>query len=119
ARNRAEIEARLGRPAPGAVTVNDVVGMTHAGVSEDVIVTHVQTHGVAAPLAPNDLIVLGQQGVSSRVIQAMQVPPVAAAPVVMQPYPPPPPGFWGPPPYPYYYRPYPRPAVSWGISVGR
>src|SRR5262245_9244443 len=34
ARNRAEIEARLGRPMPpGAVSINDVVSMTRAGVS--------------------------------------------------------------------------------------
>ncbi len=79
ARNRAEIEARLGRPAPaGAVSIDDVVAMTRAGVTEEVIVTHVQTHGVIAPLRANDLIVLQQQGVSPRVVNAMQTPPQVA-----------------------------------------
>jgi hypothetical protein len=123
ARNRAEIEARLGRPAPaGAVTVDDVIAMGRSGVPEDVIVNHIRNHGMVKPLGANDLIVLQQQGVSSRVVQAMQAPPAAAYPapvMVGQPYYGPPPGYWGPPPYPYYYRPYPRPGVSWGFAFGR
>jgi hypothetical protein len=123
ARNRAEIEARLGRPAPvGAVTIDDVVAMTHAGVTEEVIVNHVQNHGIATPLRAGDLIVLQQQHVSPRVVQAMQAPPAAAAypagpypgPVIVDPYPPP--YYWGPP-GPYYYRPY-RPRVGWGVAIG-
>ena len=123
ARNRAEIEARIGHPAPGAVSVGDVVGMTRAGVSEDVIITHIRNHGVAAPLQPNDLIALQQQGVNPRVVQAMQAPPPMQAGPVPAPYPPPP--YWGPGygPYPYaypyppyYYRPY-RPAVGWGVAI--
>ncbi|MBI3838778.1 MAG: hypothetical protein HY288_12705 [Planctomycetia bacterium] len=114
ARNRAEIEARLGHPAPaGAVTMDDVVSMSRAGVSEDVIVTHIHNHGAAAPLRASDLILLQQQGVSPRVVQALQAPPPAAIaypapqPVyVAPPYYGPPGPYWGPPPYPYYYRPY-------------
>jgi hypothetical protein len=123
ARNRAEIEARLGRPAPaGAVTMDDVVAMTRAGVSEEVIVTHVQNHGMAAPLRAGDLIVLQQQKVSPRVVQIMQAPAPAAyaAPgpmIIQEPYMVPPPYYWGPPPYPYYYRPYPRRGVGWGVSI--
>jgi hypothetical protein len=124
ARNRAEIEARLGRPVAGAVTINDVLAMTRAGVSEEVIVTHVQNHGVAAPLQAGDLIMLQQQHVSPRVVQAMQAPPPAPVaygppgPVIVQdPYLVPPPYYWGPPPYPYYYRPYPRARVGWGVSI--
>jgi outer membrane lipoprotein SlyB len=126
ARNRAEIEARLGRPAPaGAVTIDDVIAMTRAGVAEEVVVTHVQNHGVVAPLRASDLIVLQQQGVSPRVVNAMQAPPLAApagyaAPppgvIVEQPYIVPAPYYWGPPPC--YYRPYPRRGVSWGVAVG-
>jgi Glycine zipper len=128
ARNRAEIEARLGRPAPaGAVTINDVVAMTRAGVSEEVIVTHVQNHGMTVPLRANDLIVLQQQGVPPRVVQAMQAPPPqpAAYPgppgVLVEPYAVPAPYYYGPPPYwgpPCYYRRYPRHGVSWGVAVG-
>jgi hypothetical protein len=124
ARNRAEIEARLGRPAPGAVTIDDVIAMTRAGVAEEVVVTHVQNHGVVAPLRATDLILLQQQGVSPRVVNAMQAPPIAQAAyagpppgvIVEQPYMVPAPYYWGPPPC--YYRPYPRRGFSWGVAVG-
>jgi hypothetical protein len=123
ARNQAEIAARLGRPpGPGAVTIADVIAMTRAGVSEEVIVTHVQSHGVANPLRAPDLIMLQQQGVSPRVVNAMQAPPVqpaayAAPPGVVYPAPyvVPAPVYWGP--APCYYR-YPRHGVSWGVAVG-
>jgi hypothetical protein len=128
AQNRAEIAARLGRPAPtGSVTINDVVAMTKSGVPEDVILTHIRNHGPAAAPQAGDLIVLQQQGVSPRVVQALQAPPpqaAVAAPVVMaEPYPYPPPYYYAPAPYyyppPYYYRPWGRPGVSWGVAVGR
>ncbi|HTU25479.1 MAG TPA: glycine zipper domain-containing protein [Pirellulales bacterium] len=98
ANNRALIESRLGRPVPGAVTVGDVINMSQAGVPENVIITHVQTHGVAVPVQPNDLIMMQKTGVSPRVVQSMQVPVVpmaqpvvvapAAGPVVVAPPPP-------------------------------
>jgi Glycine zipper len=126
ARNRAEIEARLGRPAPlGAVSIDDVIAMTRAGVPEEVIVTHVNHHGMVAPLRAPDLIVLQQQGVSPRVVQAMETPlqpPPAAYPppgvMVAPPYYAPGPLYYPPPPYWYYPRPYPRRRVSWGVAVG-
>lgn len=120
ARNRMEIEARMGAMAPkGSVTIDDVVAMTRANVSEEVIATHVRNHGVAAPLQASDLIVLQQQGVSSRVIQAMQAPPAAAQPVGYVAAPPAviveeryvAPAYYYPPPY---YR---RPGMHWGVSV--
>jgi outer membrane lipoprotein SlyB len=127
ARNRAEIEARLGRPvAAGAVTTEDVIAMTRAGVAEENIIAHVRSHGMAAPLQSTDLIFLSQQGVSSRVIQTMQAPPQMAGPpmVVRGASPPPmivhevygpPPMYWGPPCPPPYCR---RPGVSWGVAFG-
>ena len=98
--------------------------MTRAGVSEDVIVTHVRNHGLVQPLQANDLIALQQQGVSPRVVQAMQAPPAVSGPQPMAaPYPYPGPGYYPyPPPYPYpypnpyYYGPY-RPAVGWGVAI--
>ena len=119
ARNQAAIAAHLGRPAPaGAVTVADVVSMSRSGVPEEVIVTHIQTHGIVAPLQANDLIQLQQQGVTPRIVQAMQAPrvPTAAAPYPPGTYVMPAPGYWGPYPYPYpyYYRPYP--AFGWGVT---
>ncbi len=119
ARNRALIESRLGRPvAPGAVNVGDVISMSRAGVPEDVMVTHIQTHGLAAPLQSNDLILLQQQGVSPRVVQSMQAPPVMASPPVVVPAGPQPvmyvapPPYYGPPPYYRAWRPVSDPAPA-------
>jgi len=132
ARSRAEIEARLGRQMQGAVTAQDVVAMTQAGLSDDVIVTHIRASGLAQPLAVNDLIFLRNMGVRDGVINAMQqTPPRAAqvaqpaavypayaapAPMVVAPYYPvyvPPP----PPPVGFYYHRGPRSRVGWGVSV--
>jgi len=127
ARNRAMIAQQLGRQvAQGAVTMDDVVAMTRGGVHEDLIVNHIRYHGVAAPLQASDLISLQQQGVSTRVIAAMQSPPMrpAPAPVVVEG--PPPPvivqeyhydPFWGPPrPWHHHGWRYHRPGVSWGMT---
>jgi uncharacterized protein YcfJ len=127
ARNRALIEARLGHPvSPGAVSIDDVIAMTKAGVNEDVIVSHVNNNGVTRPLNTADITYLTQNGVTPRVIQTMQnparqVPP--PQPVVVEGAPPPPPvvvapayyydPYWGPRyyrPYPYYHNP--------GVVVG-
>jgi hypothetical protein len=130
ARNRAMIEQQLGRQvATGAVTIDDVVAMTRGGVNEELIVNHVRSHGVARPLQASDLILLQQQGVSTRVIAAMQEPPAPRAvaqpgaqpviiehappPVIVAPYDP----FWRGPYRPYHHHHHHRPGVSWGVSV--
>lgn len=126
ARNRAMIEARMGRQiAAGAVTIDDVLAMTRAGVDDELIVNHIRAHGVARPLEASDLIFLQQNGVSTRVVGAMQSAPAsAAAPVVVQPavaapviveeyhYGPP---LWQPPVYHYRYHHH-RPGISWGMA---
>jgi len=128
ARNRAMIAQQLGRQvAPGAVTIDDVIAMTAAGVDEELIVNHVRAHGMVAPLQAGDLIRLQQQGVSTRVVAAMQEPPrqttqpvvvqePAPTPVIVERYDYGP--YWGP----RYYRPYHhrhhRPGVSWGVAFG-
>jgi hypothetical protein len=106
ARNRAIIAQQMGRDLrAGAVTMDDVVAMTHAKVNEDLIITQMRTHGVAYPLRSCDVIYLQQQGVSSRVIAAMQTTPVpqpVAAQAVYVEQPPPPvivEGYYGPGPY--------------------
>jgi hypothetical protein len=75
ARSRAEIEARMGRQMSGAVTADDVVAMTRAGLSEDVIATHIRANGVAQTPQVNDLIYLRNQGVGDYVIKTMQQAP--------------------------------------------
>jgi hypothetical protein len=105
--------------APGAVTMDDVIAMTAAGVDEQVIVTHVQNNGVIRPLQTADLIYLKEHGVSGRVITAMQAPPRQV--VVQQPAPPviveehyygrP----WGYYPH-YHHHHHHRPRVGFGFS---
>lgn len=133
ARNRAQIEYRIGRPvAPGAVSTADVVAMSTAGVDPNVIVKHVQIHGTASRLETADLIYLQRSGVDPRVVQAMQSGPIATA---SAPAPPPrvvveehyyaAPRYYGPayrhfPRHRRYHRHHPHhsPRVSWGISFG-
>ena len=128
ARNRAEIEARMGRPvAVGAVTIPDVVAMSQAGVAEDLIISHIQTNGFAGTLESSDLIYLQQQGVTTRVVQAMQAPPVrhvvmhsapvaVPAPVIVEEYHYGP--YWGPRYYHHHHHHRRRHhGTSWGVSV--
>ena len=127
AKNRAMIAQQLGRQvSASAVTVNDVVTMTKAGVNEELIINHVRAHGVAAPLQANDLIYLQQQGVSPRVVATMQAPPLQPSqpvmiqqpgpvPVIVEEYPYSP--YWGPCYYPRHHY-YHRPGMSWGVTVG-
>ncbi len=79
ARNRALIEAKLGRQVAGAATVSDVVAMSRSGIDEGLIINHIHAHGLAAPLQASDVIYLQQQGVSRNVIAVMQTEPVAVA----------------------------------------
>lgn len=97
-----------------AVTNYDLVEMTRAGVSEDLIISTMRSRGGRFDLSPGSLISLKQQGVSDRVVIAAQSltsggfapagPVVSAPPVVV-----------GPPVY--YVRPAPPPVrVYFGPS---
>ena len=59
---------------PWAVSNEDVIAMTKAGVNEEVIVSHVNNNGILRPLNTADITYLTQNGVSSRVIQSVQNP---------------------------------------------
>ncbi|NIP85329.1 MAG: hypothetical protein GTO03_07125 [Planctomycetales bacterium] len=91
ARNRALIAAHMGRPpAAGAVPLADVIAMSQAGVSDQLIITHIQTNGVASPPSAAELITLTQAGVSDAVAQALQAPapsPPLPPPVLLEPHP--------------------------------
>jgi uncharacterized protein YcfJ len=139
ARNRAQIAQQMAtvnmQPPTGAVTANDVVQMSRAGVAPNLIVNHINANGVAGPLQSGDVIFLTQQGVSPDVIAAMQNPPVrmAAAPAVVAPptviapapvYAPAPviveEYYYGPRYYHHHHPPHFHPhrgGVSWGVSV--
>ena len=117
ARNRAEIAARLGRPVnAGAVTRDDVIAMTRAGVSEEVIATTFATRhgGPAASRRPDRLAATRSQPAhrASHADAARSAGPAggraAGAPAVVYGYGPPPPYYYGPP-YPYYRGWYGRP----------
>ncbi len=72
AARQAMFEQRLGRRIAGATTFNDVIKMSQAGLGENVIVTHIQRHGVQARPSADDMIALKGQGVSDNVLNAMQ-----------------------------------------------
>ncbi len=55
-----------------AVTDSDLVQMTRAGISEDVIISTMRSRGTRVDLSPQSLIALRQQGVSDRVVMAAQ-----------------------------------------------
>lgn len=135
ARNNAVYEQRLARRQSQAVSVQDVIAMSQARLSDSVIVTHIKTHGVVARLQPNDLILLHNAGVSETVIGAMQTAPLAVAPaapatayrnVIVREH------YYAPPVYvapvypswhhgPYWAHPRPprppTPGVHWGVTI--
>jgi hypothetical protein len=97
---RNQAAAAAARQQAQAVTVSDVVTMTKSGVNEELILNHIRSHGVARPVQAGELVAMQQEGVSTRVIAAMQtaaVPMAYGPPPVVGPYyyPPPPPPYWG------------------------
>lgn len=134
ARRNAEIQARLGRQMSGAVSSTDVIQMTQAGLSEDLIATHIGANGVQQRLQAADLIALKNYGVSDRVINTMQTAPLAGQAVIAQPtmvaqpvYPAPviveeihygPPVFYGHRHHRHHHHHHhPRPAVGWSVGI--
>ena len=77
--------------AAQAVTNYDLVEMTRAGLSEDLIVSTIQSRGGRFDLSPSGLIALKQAGVSDRVVLAAQSMgrggAIAPAPAVVAPAP--------------------------------
>lgn len=62
-----------------AVTIPDVVSMSRSGLSEAVIINQIRQHGVVDPIGTHEIISMHNQGVSERVITAMQSAPRAGA----------------------------------------
>lgn len=120
AQNRAAAQQVASR----AVTLPDIVQMSAGGLSDDVIISHVHSNGLAASLTAADLIGLRQAGVSNEVIRALQAPPAphfaAPPPIYHQP-----PVIFSarrdvpyfPPPCPPIRRG-PHRHVRWGLSFG-
>jgi uncharacterized protein YcfJ len=67
-------------------SIGDVVQMAKSGVSDSVIMNHIQTNGIERKLDVHDIISMHQQGVSESVIASMQRAPIgvpAAAPATI------------------------------------
>ena len=98
--------------AAAAVTNYDLVSMTKAGVSEELIISTLHSRGARLDLSPQGLIALKQSGVSDRVVLAAQElgrgpSYLAAPPPAVYVTPGPPPYWYGPRPYYHshvYYR---------------
>jgi hypothetical protein len=76
--------------AAQAISNYELLEMTRAGVSEDVIISTMRSRGARLDLSPNSLIALKQAGVSDRVVLAAQdmnpngAPVIGPAPVVTE-----------------------------------
>jgi hypothetical protein len=116
-----------------AATANDVVSMSQSGVSEEVIINHIRENGIQRRPDVSEVIALHRQGVSERVITAMQAAPEGgrpvappqpayqARPVVVQEYYYAPRPVYCPPPVYYHHhhhRHHPHSHVHWGFSFG-
>jgi hypothetical protein len=101
-------QAARNRSASTAVAVSDVIAMVQSHVSDDQIIKDIKLYGVLARPTSNDLILLKQNKVSDRVIDAMRSAPIVTArtvvygsappPVVIYEAGPPPPRCYEPPP---------------------
>jgi uncharacterized membrane protein len=67
------------------VCMSDVISMSRSGLSEQLIINHVNAKGVQRRLEVSEIITMHQQGVSDYVISAMQSAPLASQ--VAAPYP--------------------------------
>lgn len=67
---------------PRTLSVDDVIKLSKAGLSDDTIVEKIRKSGQAFDLSPDQMIQLKSAGVSDKVMQAMinPTPPAAAAP---------------------------------------
>jgi hypothetical protein len=99
-----------------AVTNYDLLQMSQAGISDDVIISTMRSRGARIDLSPQALIALKQQNVSDRVVVAAQqmsaapgyIPSTMAPTAVISELPPPPTVIVAPAYRPYGYC-YPRP----------
>jgi hypothetical protein len=115
ARNRANIEAQLGRPvAPGPATPAEVVAMTHAGVNPRFIICYINRSTNPVPVGAQDVIYMHEQGVDEQVIQAMLTPGSANSRAEIARSMPPRVLILSDPWWPYYYPCYPY----YGAGIG-
>lgn len=84
AKNRAHVQQASYNQAYAGVLLDEVVSMSDAGLSDEIISKHVRSQGFVGSLDAGDLIGLRRQGVSDRVIADLQEvasrPPVRVVP---------------------------------------
>ena len=68
-----------------AVSLQDVIAMRQSGVSDAVIISTINHHGIQRPLEVSDVVYLSQSGVSDAVIQTLQRGAVGGTVVASQP----------------------------------
>jgi hypothetical protein len=67
----ATLTATTTEPVKLPYGVEDVLKMSRAQVSDDVIATYIQNTGTIYSLGPNDIVYLKEQGVSDRIVNTM------------------------------------------------
>jgi hypothetical protein len=69
------------------VTKDEIKKLVSAGISDDVILTYIRTHGPVAPLSADDLVELKRAGAGDRLLAGLvgSPAPAAAAPSVQPP----------------------------------
>ncbi len=75
-------DAPAAAPAAKALSVDDVLKLAKAGLSEDVIISKIRKNAQAFDLSPDQMLQLKTAGVSDKVIQAMLDPTAVSAPAV-------------------------------------
>jgi hypothetical protein len=111
-------------PAPSPpLTDEDIVRMSHAGISESVMIEKINSNGLTVRPNPEQLVNLKKEGLSDNVLQAMVTarvgpPPSAAGTTYAYDYP----GYYypyySPYYYPYPYSYYPYSYGPWGYGYG-
>ena len=74
-RIEAKIAASAQEAIERAVTLNEILAMTQAGVDDAVIISRIKTNGPAQTLTTDDIIFLSKSQVAATVISAYQAPP--------------------------------------------
>jgi len=72
ARNRSQMVSQAAYSQPIGTTLNEVISMSNAGLSDQIISRHIRNEGFTRTLDAGDLIALRQQGVSDSVIADLQ-----------------------------------------------
>lgn len=81
---RREFDARARSAQQSALSIQDIIEMSSAGLSDDVIVRQIRRDGVRRSPDKHDLVALTQAGVGDRVIEELQA---TGRPVVYVPRP--------------------------------